>query len=89
MNLKELKESLNEAKDAKKALLSKAVEEVRSLDCAEDDELRSLDEKISNLQKQIKEAEEEIRSRQKAQIQIIRCKNGNEGCAGGVVPALF
>ena len=47
MNLKELKESLNEAKDAKKALLSKAVEEVRSLDGAEDDELRSLDEKIS------------------------------------------
>ena len=62
MNLKELKESLNEAKDAKKALLSKAVEEVRSLDGAEDDELRSLDEKISNLQKQIKEAEEEIRN---------------------------
>ena len=62
MNLKELKESLNEAKDAKKALLSKAVEEVRSLDGAEDDELRLLDEKISNLQKQIKEAEEEIRN---------------------------
>ena len=62
MNLKELKESLNEAKDAKKALLSKAVEEVRSLDGAEDDELRLLDEKILNLQKQIKEAEEEIRN---------------------------
>ena len=61
MNLKELKESLNEAKDAKKALLSKAVEEIRSLDNEEDNELRSLDEKISNLQKQIKEAEEEIR----------------------------
>ena len=61
MNLKELRESLNEAKDAKKALLSKAVEEVRSLDGAEDNELRSLDEKISDLQKQIKDAEEEVR----------------------------
>ena len=62
MSLKELRESLNEAKDAKKALLSKAVEEIRSLDNEEDNELRSLDEKISNLQKQIKEAEEEIRN---------------------------
>ena len=62
MNLKELKESLNEAKDAKKALLSKAVEEIRSLDSEEDNELRLLDEKISNLQKQIENAEQEIRN---------------------------
>ena len=62
MNLKELKESLNEAKASKKELLTKAVMEVRSLEATEDEELRQLDEKISNLQNQIQTAEEELRS---------------------------
>ena len=62
MNLKELKESLNEAKASKKELLTKAVMEVRSLEATEDEELRQLDEKISDLQNQIQTAEEELRS---------------------------
>ena len=62
MNLKELKESLNEAKASKKELLTKAVTEVRSLEATEDEELRQLDEKISDLQNQIQTAEEELRS---------------------------
>ena len=61
MNIKELKEMLNDAKQSKKALLTKAVEEVRSLDDAQNEELRQLDEKISDLQSQIKKAETEIR----------------------------
>ena len=62
MNLKELKESLNEAKASKKELLTKAVMEVRSLEATEDEELRKLNEKISDLQNQIQTAEEELRS---------------------------
>lgn len=62
MNLKELKESLNEAKASKKELLTKAVVEVRSLEASENEELRQLDEKISDLQNQIQTAEEELRS---------------------------
>ena len=62
MNLKELKESLNEAKASKKELLTKAVTEVRSLEATENEELRQLDEKISDLQNQIQTAEEELRS---------------------------
>ena len=62
MNLKELKESLNEVKASKKELLTKAVVEVRSLEASENEELRQLDEKISDLQKQIQTAEEELRS---------------------------
>lgn len=62
MNLKELKESLNEAKASKKELLTKAVVEVRSLEATEDEELRQLNEKISDLQNQIQTAEEELRS---------------------------
>ena len=61
MNVKELKEMLNDAKQSKKALLTKAVEEVRSLDDAQNEELRQLDEKISDLQSQIEKAETEIR----------------------------
>ena len=61
MNLKNLKEQLNEVKESKKALLTKAIEEVRSLEESEDNELRQLDEKISDLQSQIKKAETEIR----------------------------
>ena len=62
MNVKELKEMLNERKkNSKKALLTKAVEEVRSLDDAQNEELRQLDEKISDLQSQIEKAETEIR----------------------------
>ena len=61
MNLKNLKEQLNEVKESKKALLTKAIEEVRSLEESEDNELRQLDEKISDLQNQIQKAEEEIR----------------------------
>ena len=61
MNVKELKEMLNDAKQSKKALLTKAVEEVRSLDDAQNEELRQLDEKISDLQSQIEKAEIEIR----------------------------
>ena len=53
MNLKELKESLNEVKASKKELLTKAVVEVRSLEASENEELRQLDEKISDLQNQI------------------------------------
>ena len=37
MNVKELKEMLNDAKQSKKALLTKAVEEVRSLDDAQNE----------------------------------------------------
>ena len=62
MNLKELKESLNEAKASKKELLTKAVTEVRSLEATEDEELRQLNKKISDLQNQIQTAEEELRS---------------------------
>ena len=62
MNLKELKESLNEVKASKKELLTKAVVEVRSLEASENEELRQLDEKISDLQNQIQTAEEELRS---------------------------
>ena len=62
MNLKELKESLNEAKASKKELLTKAVVEVRSLEASENEELRQLDEKISDLQNQIQTTEEELRS---------------------------
>ena len=61
MNLKELREMLNDAKQSKKDLLTKAVEEVRSLDDAQNEELRQLDEKISDLQNQIQKAEDEIR----------------------------
>ena len=62
MNLKELKESLNEVKASKKELLTKAVVEVRSLEASENEELRQLDEKISDLQNKIQTAEEELRS---------------------------
>lgn len=61
MNLKNLKEQLNEVKESKKALLTKAIEEVRSLEESEDNELRQLDEKILDLQNQINAMESEIR----------------------------
>ena len=61
MNVKELREMLNEAKSSKKALLTSAIEETRSLDDAQNEELRQLDEKISDLQSQIEKAETEIR----------------------------
>lgn len=59
MNIKALKESLNEAKEAKKELLKNAIE-TRSL--VQDDALTELDNKISDLQNQIEKAEEEIRN---------------------------
>ena len=59
MNIKALKESLNEAKEAKKELLKNAIE-TRSL--VQDDALTELNNKISNLQNQIEKAEEEIRN---------------------------
>lgn len=62
MNIKALKESLNEAKEAKKAILNGAITEVRSLEDTESEELRQLDEKIVELQKEIEKAEEEVRS---------------------------
>lgn len=62
MNIKALKESLNEAKEAKKAILNGAITEVRSLEDTENEELRHLDEKIVELQKEIEKAEEEVRS---------------------------
>ena len=62
MNIKELKEMLNDAKSTKKALLTKAVVEVRSLEDSENEELRQLDEQITDLQNQIQTAEEELRS---------------------------
>lgn len=62
MNIKELKELLNDAKASKKALLTQAIQEVRSLDDNQNEELRQLDEKISDLQNQIQTAKEELRS---------------------------
>ena len=62
MNIKALKESLNEAKEAKKAILNGAIPEFRSLEDTENEELRQLDEKIVELQKEIEKAEEEVRS---------------------------
>ena len=62
MNIKALKESLNEAKEAKKAILNGAITEFRSLEDTENEELRHLDEKIVELQKEIEKAEEEVRS---------------------------
>ena len=62
MNIKALKESLNEAKEAKKAILNGAITEFRSLEDTENEELRQLDEKIVELQKEIEKAEEEVRS---------------------------
>lgn len=62
MNIKELKELLNDAKASKKALLTQAIQEVRSLDDNQNEELRQLNEKISNLQNQIQTAAEELRS---------------------------
>lgn len=59
MNIKALKESLNEAKEAKKELLKNAIE-TRSL--VQDDALTELNNKISDLQNQIEKAEEEIRN---------------------------
>lgn len=62
MNIKALKESLNEAKEAKKAILNGAITEFRSLEDTENEELRQLDEKIVELQKEIEKAEDEVRS---------------------------
>ena len=59
MNIKALKESLNEAKEAKKELLKNAIE-TRSL--VKDETLTELNNKISDLQNQIEKAEEEIRN---------------------------
>ena len=59
MNIKALKESLNEAKEAKKELLKNAIE-TRSL--VQDETLTELNNKISDLQNQIEKAEEEIRN---------------------------
>ena len=58
-NIKSLKESLNEAKEAKKELLKNAIE-TRSL--VQDETLTELNNKISDLQNQIEKAEEEIRN---------------------------
>lgn len=62
MNLKELREMLNDAKESKKALLTNAIETRSSLNEEQDNELRQLNEKISDLQEQIKKAEEELRA---------------------------
>ena len=72
MNIKALKESLNEAKEAKKAILNGAITEFRSLEDTENEELRQLDEKIVELQKEIEKAEEEVRSTsvEKTQIEL-------------------
>ena len=59
MNIKALKESLNEVKEAKKELLKNAIE-TRSL--VQDETLTELNNKISDLQNQIEKAEEEIRN---------------------------
>ena len=59
MNIKALKESLNEAKEAKKELLKNAIE-TRSL--VQDETLTELNNKILDLQNQIEKAEEEIRN---------------------------
>ena len=59
MNLKALKEQLNDVKEAKKELLKNAIE-TRSL--VKDDELVALDNKISDLQKQIENTEAELRA---------------------------
>lgn len=59
MNIKALKESLNEAKESKKELLKNAIE-TRSL--VQDETLTELNNKISDLQNQIEKAEEEIRN---------------------------
>ena len=59
MNIKALKESLNEAKEAKKELLKNAIE-TRSL--VQDETKTELNNKISDLQNQIEKAEEEIRN---------------------------
>ena len=60
MNIKALKESLNEAKEAKKAILNGAITEFRSLEDTENEELRQLDEKIVELQKEIEALTENI-----------------------------
>ena len=62
MNLKELREMLNDAKESKKALLTNAIETRSSLNEEQDNELRQLNEKITDLQEQIKKAEEELRA---------------------------
>ena len=59
MNLKALKEQLNDVKEAKKELLKNAIE-TRSL--VKDDELVALDNKNSDLQKQIENTEAELRA---------------------------
>ena len=59
MNIKALKESLNEVKEAKKELLKNAIE-TRSL--VQDETLTELNNKILDLQNQIEKAEEEIRN---------------------------
>ena len=59
MNIKALKESLNEAKESKKELLKNAIE-TRSL--VQDETLTELNNKILDLQNQIEKAEEEIRN---------------------------
>lgn len=61
MNLKALKEELNSAKDAKKALLTNALETRSSLNDEQDEELRQLDAKIEDLKLQIEKTEDEIR----------------------------
>ena len=76
MNLKELKESLNELRQSKKDLLTNAIEETRSLDNVQEEELRQLDEKISDIQNQINAMESEIR--ENSVEENIKCEGENK-----------
>ena len=76
MNLKELKESLNELRQSKKDLLTSAIEETRSLDNVQEEELRQLDEKISDIQNQINAMESEIR--ENSVEENIKCEGENK-----------
>ena len=76
MNLKELKESLNELRQSKKDLLTSAIEETRSLDNVQEEELRQLDEKISDVQNQINAMESEIR--ENSVEENIKCEGENK-----------
>lgn len=62
MNLKAMKEQLNDLVAHKKTLLTSAIEECRSLDDAQTEELRSIDVEIENLKAEITKTEEEQRS---------------------------
>ena len=62
MNLKALREQLNEVKETKKAMLTNAIETRSSLSNEQDEELCQLDAKMEELKSQIEKAEAELRS---------------------------